>query len=171
MPGSGSVDALSVAVIAFWGTIGAAIFTVLGGLVGAIITNNRTKLRDRQDKESEWRSHAIELTKLDADRLIELRKADPNRKLRPLILEFLANYRNLQDLNTMSPADLYLKIKRDRIDPPPPAKPSVVTPGVVACAGESDDHPRVFLLVEAGKLVPCPYCGLEFTARIQPAKT
>jgi hypothetical protein len=113
---------ITTATIAFWGAIFGAVIALVGGLVGGALTNYVAMLRNAQDKESEWRSHAIELTKLDAERMIELRRTDSTRKLQPLVLAFLANYRDLQDLNTMSPKDLYLKIKRDRIiekEPPP----------------------------------------------------
>lgn len=107
---------LSVAWIGWGGVALGAAFSLVATLVTTMIVDNRSKLRNAQDKEAEWRSHAIEITKLDAVRLIELHKNDASRELEPLILEFLANYRDLRDLNTMSPKALYLKIDSDRID-------------------------------------------------------
>jgi uncharacterized membrane protein YhiD involved in acid resistance len=49
--------------------LAALIVTIFGTLGVARITRNLQRERNRQDQESQWRSHAIELTKLDAERL------------------------------------------------------------------------------------------------------
>jgi hypothetical protein len=70
------------------------------------------------DTEIETRSHAVELTKLEIGRKLEAWKADPNEKkrpLRPVIQDFLAVYRDLEELYTVSPKDLYEKIQKHRI--------------------------------------------------------
>lgn len=70
------------------------------------------------DKESEWRSHAVELTKLEVQRKLAVWQAsEPEKRhtLRPVILDFLANYRDLIELDESTPRDLYLKIFSDRI--------------------------------------------------------
>ncbi len=93
--------------------------TVLGALIvgvaGGLITQRLSRERDRQDKESQWRQHAIELTKLDLERKTKARESGASQPLRPSILDFLANYRDLQELGASSPAQLYLKIERSRI--------------------------------------------------------
>jgi hypothetical protein len=71
--------------------------------------------RDRQDREAEWRKHAIELSKLDLDRKLKTRSANDMTPLRPSILDFLANYRDLQELGTKSPKELYLDVEKKRI--------------------------------------------------------
>ena len=52
------------------GALGA--IAAFAGLLGALVTVFVTRFvlgpRDRQDREAEWRKHAIELSKLDLDR-------------------------------------------------------------------------------------------------------
>lgn len=70
------------------------------------------------DKESEWRSHAVELTKLEVQRKLTIWQNTSKykrHKLRPVILDFLANYRDLVELDQSTPRDLYLKILSYRI--------------------------------------------------------
>ena len=97
------------------GAIGAAIVTAL---MSKLIVTPFLSARDRQDKEAEWRKHAIELTKLAVDIKLKTQTSDGN-PIRPPILDFLANYRDLQELGTKSPKELYLKIRKDRISQPP----------------------------------------------------
>jgi len=70
------------------------------------------------DLEIGMRSHAVELTKLEMERKLEAwkvnNKAD-KRPLRPVIQDFLAVYRDLQELRTVSPKELYEKIDKSRI--------------------------------------------------------
>ena len=94
------------------GTIAAAIIV---GIFGNIISRRYSREKDRQEKESQWRDHAIELTKLDLERKQKVYENDPSKQLRPSILDFLANYRDLTELDNISPKDLYLKIKEKRI--------------------------------------------------------
>jgi hypothetical protein len=120
--------ALAPSFIQASGTLFAALAVgVAGGLISAYYSGER----DRQDKESQWRSHAIELTKLDLQRQLWTREhreragsgvegaAMDGEPLRPSILDFLANYRDLHELGTRTPAELYDKILRDRIERPP----------------------------------------------------
>ncbi|MGY4433898.1 hypothetical protein ACVWWO_006375 [Bradyrhizobium sp. F1.13.1] len=85
------------------------------GVITGVITKFVIGARDRQDREVEWRKHAIELTKLDLDRKLKTRAPADTRPLRPSILDFLANYRDLQDLDKASPRDLYATILAMRI--------------------------------------------------------
>jgi hypothetical protein len=91
----------------------------IGGLLASILTIFIGKIilgaRDIQDKESEWRNHAIELTKLDVERLLKSGRDFTKEPLRPCILEFLANYRDLQELNIKSAKELYEIIESKRI--------------------------------------------------------
>lgn len=83
------------------------------GIAGTLITKIYGRHRDRQDKESQWRDHAIELTKLDLQRKSANNKN--NEPLRPSILDFLANYRDLKELDNKTPGDLYMTILDKRI--------------------------------------------------------
>ncbi|MGJ4941404.1 hypothetical protein ACQR1W_12595 [Bradyrhizobium sp. HKCCYLS1011] len=107
-----------------------ALTTATGAVIVAVITGLITKFvvgaRDRQDREVEWRKHAIELTKLDLDRKLKTRSPTETRPLRPSILDFLANYRDLQDLDKAAPRDLYatilaMRIKKQNTSAPEPA--------------------------------------------------
>jgi hypothetical protein len=118
--------ALTPSIIEAGGTVLAALAI---GVAGGLISNRYSRERDRQDKESQWRSHAIELTKLDLQRQIWTREhRDTGREdattdivgdpLRPSVLDFLANYRDLHELGSRTPAELYGKIQKDRINEP-----------------------------------------------------
>lgn len=99
------------AVTALAGATGA----VLVGVITGVVTKFVVGARDRQDREAEWRKHAIELSKLDLDRKLKTRPPSDTRPIRPSILDFLANYRDLQDLDKASPRDLYATIQAMRI--------------------------------------------------------
>ena len=88
---------------------------VIVGLFGTLIGAWLSRQRDRQDRESQWRSHAVELTKLDLERKLKTRDPHDRQPLRPSILDFLANYRDLQELGKLSPKDLYLRILESRV--------------------------------------------------------
>ena len=92
--------------------------TILGalivGIAGTIISRRYARNRDLQDRESQWRNHAIELTKLEIERKLACRSADDPRP-RPAILDFLANYRDLEELGSKTPRELYETIERLRI--------------------------------------------------------
>jgi uncharacterized membrane-anchored protein YhcB (DUF1043 family) len=105
-------DKILAAIIQGGSTLVAALIV---GIAGAYISHRFSRERDRQDKESQWRQHAIELTKLELERKLETRGPDSTESFRPSILDFLANYRDLQELGSTSPADLYKKILNDRI--------------------------------------------------------
>lgn len=147
------------------GTIIAAFVAAIIGTVGAaLITAWFQRRRNEQDRESQWRSHAVELTKLEVDRLIKTR--GPRYRGRPSILVFLAHYRDLSELNKTSPKDLYRKIMRDRINEAP-AEPIVAVSDAsvctVRCRGEgAEGHPVVFLKVTSEKPAKCDYCGQLF---------
>jgi len=91
---------------------GTIIAALIVGIAGGLVSTHYSRERDKQDKESQWRQHAIELTKLDLERKI---KSNLSQPLRPSILDFLANYRDLQELGGSSPKELYLKIEKSRI--------------------------------------------------------
>jgi|SRR5580693_7298385 hypothetical protein len=101
-------------VTALAGLVGVIISALLG-LAVAVIGKLIVGARDKQDREVEWRKHAIELTKLDLESKLRTRSTTDTSPLRPSILDFLANYRNLQELGSKSPADLYKLIKEKRI--------------------------------------------------------
>lgn len=117
------------------GALGA--IAAFAGLLGALVTVFVTRFvlgpRDRQDREAEWRKHAIELSKLDLDRKLKTRAPDDTTPLRPSILDFLANYRDLQELGTKSPKELYLHIEEKRIAAR--AKPATPEPEPVPLTG------------------------------------
>jgi hypothetical protein len=105
-----------------------AIATVLSafiiGVAGAFITSLFNRRRDQEQRESWWRGHALELTKLDLERKLGTRNPQTAEPLRPSILDFLANYRDLQQLGDMTPAQLYQKIEDDRVTEPDEIPPS-----------------------------------------------
>jgi uncharacterized Zn-finger protein len=154
------------AVFAASGTVAAAFVVAVVGTIGAaLIAARLQRKRNEQDRESQWRSHAIELTKLDAERL--MRRAAPEQVMRPFILTFLAIYRDLQELGTRTPAELYKKIIEDRVNPPTGNRVNVLSetaPSVIACAGtrEGGGHPRVYLTVGSDEEVVCPYCSRRY---------
>jgi hypothetical protein len=107
---------------------GAVLAALAIGVAGGYISVKYSRERDRQDKESQWRSHAIELTKLDLQRRLWTLEHQERRVTeaaagdeppRPSILDFLANYRDLKELGSRTPKDLYEKIMSDRIKRPP----------------------------------------------------
>lgn len=98
------------AIINASGTFGAAL---LVGIAGSLISKKFAKERDRQDKESQWRNHAIELTKLDLQR--KLANNINHVPLRPSVLDFLANYRDLKELDDRTPGNVYEEILKQRI--------------------------------------------------------
>lgn len=100
------------AVITAGGTIIAA---VIIGIFGGLITRKYSREKDRQDKEGHWRTHAIELAKLDLERKLKRFAADSSIPLRPSVLDFLANYRDLLELDKVSPRALYLNIVENRV--------------------------------------------------------
>jgi hypothetical protein len=106
---------VAAALVQATGTVLAA---VIVGVAGALIGGRYSRARDRQDRESQWRQHAIELTKLDLERKLKTHQPGTDPPLRPSILDFLANYRDLQELGQLSPKDLYLKIEENRITRP-----------------------------------------------------
>jgi hypothetical protein len=113
------LSALSAPTLTFLGTLVAAFAAILAAvitaIVGKLIVTPFLSARDRQDREVEWRKHAIELTKLDLDRRLKTRDPSDKRPIRPSILDFLANYRDLQELGKKSPRDLYEVIRTKRI--------------------------------------------------------
>lgn len=154
-------------IAAFVGAAGTVLAALVVTVAGSFITRRYTRERDRQDKESQWRSHAIEITKLDAERQMKQWERDGGVPLEPFILTFLANYRDLSDLGSMTPRELYLKIRKDRIASPRTGGASNLDrKNVAVCAGEDriSPHPRVFLAIPAGGRVLCPYCNRSFTA-------
>jgi hypothetical protein len=109
------------------GVIVTAIVSVIVALVGKFIVG----VRDRQDREVEWRKHAIELTKLDLERKLKTRPVTGAGPLRPGILDFLANYRDLQELGKKTPAQLYKTIEETRI-----SRPAAATPSTESASGD-----------------------------------
>jgi hypothetical protein len=93
------------------GAIGAIISCIITIIIGKVLLS----ARDKQDKEVEYRKHAIELTKMDLERKLRTIQNKPKLPLRPSILDFLANYRDLQELNRTNVKELYLKIEEKRI--------------------------------------------------------
>ena len=91
------------------GTIGGALII---GIAGGLISSRQNKERDKQDKESQWRSHAIELTKLEAEKQLKVFEVTGSGELRPSIVDFLAYYRDLQKLGKMSVDQLFKEIEQ-----------------------------------------------------------
>lgn len=122
------LNALNPETLKFLATVVKSIASLIGivitAILGKILAGIWLSARDRQDKEVEWRNHAIELTKLDLDRKIKTRPAESTQPLRPSILDFLANYRDLQELGEKSPKALYLRIEESRIKKPATAEAS-----------------------------------------------
>lgn len=109
------------AIVAMSGAIGVVSAALVTALLGKLIVTPFLSARDKQDRESEWRKHALELTKLDLERKLKTRQDFPANPLRPSILDFLANYRDLQELGTKSPKELYAIIIQQRTKQPPPS--------------------------------------------------
>lgn len=91
------------------------IAAVIVGVAGGLITRSFNRERAQQDRESQWRQHAIELTKLDLQRKLKLRSPNDTAPMRPSVLDFLANYRDLQELGSKTPKQMYQLIKSQRI--------------------------------------------------------
>jgi hypothetical protein len=104
-----------VAITVFAGASGAVIAAIVTAVIAKFFVTPFLGARDKQDKEVEWRKHAIELMKLDLERKIKTRQPTDTRPLRPSILDFLANYRDLRELDKASPRDLYTAIEAMRI--------------------------------------------------------
>lgn len=105
------------AVIALAGATGAIVAAIITAIIGKLIVTPFLSARDKQDREAEWRKHAIELTKLDLERKLKSHTNLEKNPLRPSVLDFLANYRDLQELGTKTPKDLYIAIRDKRIKP------------------------------------------------------
>ena len=128
---------------------GTLLSAVVIGVFGGLISKRYARLRDQQDKESQWRTHAAELTKLEIQRKLGTRQPGDTKPMRPSILDFLANYRDLKELDKLSPRELYLRIEESRIEPE--AKP---TRGE---AGPSSEKGRLaFRVLMASVLVGIP---------------
>ena len=113
------------AIAALSGAVGAILAALISGLLGKLVVTPYLGARDKQDREVEWRKHAIELTKLEVDRKLKSGRDFSVYPLRPSILDFLANYRDLQELGTKTPAALYKEITEKRIKPlPASSKPT-----------------------------------------------
>jgi len=100
------------------GAVAAIVVATATGLASKFIVTPFLNARDKQDREVEWRKHAIELTKLDLERRLKTRAAREKTPIRPSILDFLANYRDLQELGQTTARDLYEKIRAQRISKP-----------------------------------------------------
>jgi hypothetical protein len=103
------------AIVALASACGAVMSAIVTAVVGKVIVTPFLSARDQQDREAEWRKHAIELTKLDLERKLRVRQPSDTTRLRPSILDFLANYRDLQELGDRSPRELYQLIETKRI--------------------------------------------------------
>jgi hypothetical protein len=138
---------LSPATLATLGTVLAALAAATGAIAAAVVTGILGKIivspflsaRDRQDREAEWRKHALELTKLDLERKLRTRGAGDTSRIRPSILDFLANYRDLQELGTKTPKDLYIDILDRRIT----STPAPALPEPPACIRAHGLHARM----------------------------
>lgn len=119
------------ALVALVGAIGAVIAAIVTAVIGKLIVTPFLGARDKQDREVEWRKHAIELTKLDLERKLRTRGESDTTPIRPSILDFLANYRDLQELGEKTPKELYKVIKTQRISAPVGGtKPGPVNPSL-----------------------------------------
>lgn len=103
------------AIVALAGACGAIVSAIVTAAVGKFLVSPFLGARDRQDREVEWRKHAIELTKLDLERRLRTRDPSDTTPVRPSVLDFLANYRDLQELGVKTPKELYQAIKSARI--------------------------------------------------------
>lgn len=132
------VPANVLAVItALAGAIGAIFAALLTALLGKLIVTPLLSARDKMDREVEWRKHALELSKLDLERMLKSGRDFKVHPLRPSIMDFLANYRDLQELGSKSPKELYLDIKDKRTNPPPTVVPTA-TP--ITAPSDSDEE-------------------------------
>ncbi|WP_322034181.1 hypothetical protein [Paraburkholderia sp. J76] len=112
---AGSPAALLSFLTAVAGVVGAIVAAIVTALLSKFLVTPWLSARDRQDREVEWRKHAAELTKLDLERKLKSARDLKTTPLRPSIMDFLANYRDLQELGARSPTDLYNDIESRRI--------------------------------------------------------
>lgn len=107
---------------------GAIIAALIVGLLGGLITFGYNVHRTRQDRESQWRNHAIELTKLDLQRKLSSRTVVTNLPIQPSIHDFLNNYRQLKKLDSMTVEAVYNEIvtKHTDTNPPPYYNPTIM---------------------------------------------
>ena len=110
------------AIAALAGATGAVVSAIVAGVLAKLIVTPFLSARDQQDREVEWRKHAIELTKLDLERKLRIRLPTDTTRIRPSILDFLANYRDLQELGAKTPSELYQVIQTNRIAEPGESK-------------------------------------------------
>lgn len=103
------------AIVALVGATGTILAAIITAILGKLIVTPFLGARDKQDREVEWRKHAIELTKLDLERKLKSRRDSDTTPIRPSILDFLANYRDLQELGEKTPKQLYEVILEKRI--------------------------------------------------------
>lgn len=115
---AGMSDAELKAITALAQAIATVLSALIIGVAGAFITSLFNRRRDAEQRESWWRGHALELTKLDLERKLGTRNPQTAVPLRPSILDFLANYRDLQQLGDLTPAALFQKIEEDRVSEP-----------------------------------------------------
>jgi hypothetical protein len=115
------LNTLSPGALAAFAALAGAAGAIVAAIIGKIVVTPLLSARDRQDREAEWRMHAIELTKLDLERKLKSGRDFQKQPLRPSILDFLANYRDLQELGSKSPKDLYEVIGARRIKQADPA--------------------------------------------------
>jgi hypothetical protein len=115
------------AIAAFGGATGAILAAFISGLLGKLVVTPFLGARDKQDREVEWRKHALELTKLELERKLRSGRDFNAHPLRPSILDFLANYRDLQELSKKTPAVLYEEIVKNRIKAAPQEAPKPAT--------------------------------------------
>ena len=119
----------TLAVVTAFAGLAGVILTAIVGIGVAFIGKYVVGVRDKQDREVEWRKHAIELTKLDLERKIKTRAAGDTTSIRPSILDFLANYRDLQELGAKTPAELWTVIRSSRIGKSASAAPTAPDTG------------------------------------------
>ncbi len=106
------------AIVALAGATGGILAAIITAILGKLIVTPFLGARDKQDREVEWRKHAIELTKLDLERKLKTRRDSDTTPIRPSILDFLANYRDLKELGEKTPKELYEVILAKRINAP-----------------------------------------------------
>ncbi|MET4606704.1 hypothetical protein ABIB90_006206 [Bradyrhizobium sp. JR4.1] len=99
---------------------------VIVGVITGVITKFVVGARDRQDREVEWRSMQSSSPSSTLTASSKPRAPPDTPPLRPSILDFLANYRDLQDLDKASPRDLYattpaMRIKKRNTTTPEPS--------------------------------------------------
>ena len=126
------------AIAAVAGAAGAILAAFVTGLLGKLVVTPFLGARDKQDREVEWRKHALELTKLELERKLKSGRDFKQNPLRPSILDFLANYRDLQELGKKTPAALYSEIVQNRIKTINP-DPSGTIPNSPSTTTEEDD--------------------------------